>query len=110
MPIDTAELSIANFAFNNLTIPGSDAPTLSDMMKVFESATVGPITVTQGGKAIFSIESIWAQNTFDPAEGDLNAMNTTAGMEGVDFDLTAIPGAEGQQAIAVLGSTRSPAD
>jgi uncharacterized glyoxalase superfamily protein PhnB len=98
MTEDESRLQIANVEIQGLTIPGTVVAGQSDRIASYDSARIGPVTISYQGKAVASTQAIMVELDRDGA-----VVETDAAVTGFTMDLGIVDDPRSRALIDALG-------
>lgn len=104
-------VSLKNIKLEGLWVPPAGKPSFLNSLQMVASISAGPLEVTAKGSPVLSIDTIAAENTFEPEQGsaDLKNVTSTFDLDGFKADLTMVNETEPAAAAVIteLGLTKA---
>lgn len=102
--------SLKNLKLEGLWVPPAGAPRFVHSLQMVSAISAGPLTVTAKGAPVIAIDSITAENTFEPEQGSaaLTSVASVFDLTGFTADLAAVSQTDPSAAAVIdaLGLTR----
>jgi hypothetical protein len=91
-PEPVGRLTVSDIRADGLYLPAGEDLSAQALMRLVESISTGPLSVTQDGEEVAAIESIVASSSFNPAEPgtELIDLDSTLAVNGIWIDLATI--------------------
>lgn len=91
-PEPVGHVTASDIRADNLYIPAGDTVPAVMLLQMVGSLSSGPVVVTRDGAEVFSVESMEATSTFNPAQGstDLVDLSSTMQIAGLSLDLSSV--------------------
>ena len=108
-PEPVGHVTLSDIRADGLYLPAGDTIPAVAILQLVESISTGALLVTRNGEEVFSIDSMEATSTFNPAQGsaDLVDVSSVLAISGISVDLSTVAedDAEAGAVIEALGLT-----
>lgn len=91
-PEPVGHVTASDIRADGLYLPAGDTVPAVMTLQLVQSLSSGPVTVTRDGEEVFSVESMEAASTFNPAQGtaDLVDLTSVLNISGISLDLSTV--------------------